>query len=205
LQSGSHAVVIDMQIFGSSPDSSPHDFFRAFATAVADQLGIAGPADWDMSGPPAQSATRFLEQEALKKLDKPIVLGVDETDLLFGTPIQNAFFGMVRHWHNNRGTPSKPHWKKLNLLLVTSTEPYLFITDRLQSPFNVAQSFEMKDFTMAEVEECNRRHGSPLFEAEVGKLFELLHGHPYLIRRALYLVLGNRSGDETGGPARLCA
>jgi hypothetical protein len=82
------------------------------------------------------------------------------------------------------------HWKKLDLVLVTSTEPYLFITDRQQSPFNVSKSFEMADFTSAQVAECNARHGSPLLEDEVSRLFELLHGHPYLTRRALYLVSG---------------
>ena len=45
----------------------------------------------------------------------------------------------------------------------------------------------LEDFTRAQVEELNRRHGSPLRDgAEVDRFYDLVGGHPYLVRRGLH-------------------
>jgi hypothetical protein len=45
----------------------------------------------------------------------------------------------------------------------------------------------LEDFTREQVEELNRRYGSPLRDAkEVERFFRLVGGHPYLVRRGLY-------------------
>jgi hypothetical protein len=62
-----------------------------------------------------------------------------------------------------------------------------------QSPFNVGQVIDLVDFTLAQVADLNRRHGAPLSVDEERRLMALLGGHPYLIRRALYLVAGRHS------------
>ena len=93
---------------------------------------------------------------------------------------------MLRSWHNSRAT--MPIWKKLDLALVTSTEPYELIPDLTQSPFNVGEVIEIEDFTSEQVSELNRRHGLSLNPSEEKQLMVLLGGHPFLVRRALYLV-----------------
>jgi hypothetical protein len=50
----------------------------------------------------------------------------------------------------------------------------------------------MTDFTLEQVRQSNRSHHSPLFDHKVDRLFELLEGHPFLTRQALYLVSGER-------------
>lgn len=60
------------------------------------------------------------------------------------TEERSDFFGMLRNWHNNRA--ATPIWKQLDLVLVTSTEPYQLIEDLNQSPFNVGQVIELVDF-----------------------------------------------------------
>jgi hypothetical protein len=76
---------------------------------------------------------------------------------------------------------------------VTSTEPYQFIADLNQSPFNVGQVVELVDFTPEQVADLNHRHHNPLTEAQVKQLIDLLGGHPYLTRKALYLVASQRT------------
>jgi hypothetical protein len=115
---------------------------------------------------------------------------MDEVERMFGSPFRSDFFSMLRSWHNNRARGGD--WTRLNLALVTSTEPYQFIADLNQSPFNVGQVVELVDFTLEQISELNRRYHSPLTETQVTKLFELLGGHPYLTRRALYLVASRR-------------
>ncbi len=111
---------------------------------------------------------------------------MDEVDKVFDKPFRNDFFGMLRNWHNSRAMSEI--WNNLDFVLVTSTEPYQLIDDLNQSPFNVGQVIELEDFTLKQVRELNWRHGSPFnSSAEMG-LMRLLNGHPYLVRKALYLV-----------------
>jgi hypothetical protein len=98
---------------------------------------------------------------------------------------------MLRSWHNNRARGGD--WARFNMALVTSTEPYQFIADLNQSPFNVGQVVELVDFTLGQVSELNHRHHDPLTDAQVRQLYDLLLGHPYLTRRALYLIASQRS------------
>jgi hypothetical protein len=51
------------------------------------------------------------------------MLAMDEVETVFDTAFRSDFFGMLRSWHNSR-VPTSPAWIKLDLALVTSTEPY---------------------------------------------------------------------------------
>lgn len=79
---------------------------------------------------------------------------------------------------------------------MTSTEPYLFIDRPHESPFNVGEILELRDFTQAQIQQLNQLHGSPLFEAEMERLWQLLHGQPYLTRKAFYSIKTGLSPDE---------
>src|SRR5207245_504821 len=64
---------------------------------------------------------------------------------------------------------------------------HLFVADANQSPFNVGTHVTLEDFSREQVEELNRRHGSPLRDtAEVARFYALVGGHPYLVRRGLH-------------------
>lgn len=52
----------------------------------------------------------------------------------------------------------------------------------------MGQVLELTDFTLAQVEDLNGRHGQPLNERACQQLYRLVGGHPYLVRRALYVV-----------------
>src|SRR5262249_708413 len=122
----------------------------------------------------------------------PVLLAMDEVETIFTAPFRSDFFAMLRTWHNNRATT--PIWKNLDLALVTSTEPYQLIDNLNQSPFNVGTVVELSDFTEQPVAAPNRRHGSPLSMNDERRVRALVGGHPYLVRRALYLVA---SGEFT--------
>ncbi|HXQ38979.1 MAG TPA: AAA-like domain-containing protein, partial [Anaerolineales bacterium] len=62
-----------------------------------------------------------------------------------------------------------------------------------QSPFNVGQVVELIDFTLGQVSDLNHRHHDPLTNAQLRELYDLLCGHPYLTRRALYLIASQRT------------
>ncbi|QUY43881.1 AAA-like domain-containing protein [Acaryochloris marina] len=179
---------LDFQLFDQTNFASADGFFKGFCSALTDELELEDRvADyWNEALSPGRCCTRYLAKYLLKELDTAVVIAMDEVDAIFGTEFRSDFFGMLRSWHNNRAR--KKVWKKLDLALVTSTEPYQLIADLTQSPFNVGQVLELTDFTAEQVADLNQRHGQPCNKKELTQLMDWLQGHPYLIRRALYLL-----------------
>ncbi len=190
LEAGKRVAYLSFQEFDTPTLSNPDLFFQRFCTALSDQLELANQVEtyWQKPMGSSQRCGLYMSGHVLRGLEAPLVLGLDEVETLFETPFGTDFFGMLRSWHNNRALPTTPVWKKLSIVLVTSTEPFLFIKNLTQSPFNVGQTVELDDFTAEQVAELNRRHGSPLEPRQEQELFALLGGHPYLVRKALYLV-----------------
>ena len=123
----------------------------------------------------------------LNKLSEAVVWGLDEVDRLFTCPFGSDVFALFRSWHNERSLDPTGPWRRLTLAITYATEAYLFITDMNQSPFNVGTRLTLSDFTLAQVTELNGRYGSPLQSPpEVSRYFDLVSGHPYLVRRGLH-------------------
>ncbi|MUG92060.1 TIR domain-containing protein [Scytonema sp. UIC 10036] len=188
-KAGKRVAFLDFQLFDKAALQDGELFFRQFCTWVTDELEMEDRVDEYWSSPlgNSQRCTRYVSRHILKGLGKqPLVLAMDEVDKVFDAEFRNDFFGMLRSWHNCRATT--PIWKNFDLTLVTSTEPYQLIDDLNQSPFNVGQVIEMGDFSPEQVADLNQRHGLPFNPSEERRLIGLLGGHPYLIRRSLYLI-----------------
>jgi GTPase SAR1 family protein len=158
---------------------------------------------------PKDKLTHFLSKEVLAHLNCPFILVLDEVDRLFAYEhFRNDFFSLIRSWHNKRAMPHFHVWKKLNIVLAYSTEAFLFISDLNQSPFNVGTDYNLTDFDRPQVELVNYKHGSPVKTGkEMDCMMSLLHGHPFLVRKAWYALtvqqftveeLLRRACDEDG-------
>ncbi len=180
-------VLIDFQTLDKTVLEDADRFFRAFCQLITAELEIEDRA-WNARLPSGANCTRSIEH-VLKILDSPLVLAMDEVDVLFEASFGQDFFSMLRAWHNRRGFD--PGWDRLDLLLVISTEPYLHLQETLSAPFNVGEMIEPGYFTLDQVIDLNQRHGSPLHTSEVRQLMDLIAGHPYLVRRALYRLATN--------------
>jgi hypothetical protein len=185
-------VFFDFQQFDKSALRQADSFFRQFCSWLTYKLIMQDRVDtyWKIPLGNIQRCTSYVEEYVLKELNDRLVLAMDEVETLFDTDFRSDFFGMLRSWHNSRREGSI--WKKLDLVLVTSTEPYQFVDNLNQSPFNVGEVIALTDFTLEHIADLNRRHGSPLTPQEEQHLLHLLGGQPYLVRRALYLVASKR-------------
>lgn len=183
-----HTLYLDFQMLEKSSYQDADIFFRQFAAMLSYKLGLENRTGeyWSQPLSNLMRCSDYVEYYILKTLDRPLLLAMDEVEHIFGSPVQSSFFSMLRAWHNNRAT--NPAWKQCDLALVTSTEPYAFIEDLNQSPFNVGVRLSLSDFTLDQVDRLNEMHGSILSGQDAQRLYELTHGHPYLTRRALYLV-----------------
>lgn len=179
-----HVAFVDFQRIENAVRTDADTFYRQFAGLIARRLHLTID-DWDNRSGNNEACTDRIES-LLNRLDAPLIVALDEVDSLLGVPYQSDFFGMLRSWHNERAL--NPLWRRLNLVMVISTDPYLLIDNPRQSPFNVGTPIELEDFTEANVTDLNHRHGDPLTARQVSQLMALLGGHPFLTRKALYLV-----------------
>jgi hypothetical protein len=186
-------VFLDFQQIDGSTLKDPDKFFRQFCAWITYELKLSGKLDefWDLPLGNNLRCTYYMQDYLLKEIKKPWVLAMDEVERMFNADFRSDFFGMLRSWHNSRTQDSV--WQKLDLVLVTSTEPYLLIENLTQSPFNVGEIADLEDFSPSQVIELNERHGGPLRVGEVRNLMELVGGHPYLVRRGLYLIASERT------------
>ncbi len=185
---GKRVAYLDFQLFERSVLMDSDRFYRQFCEWLTEELELETQVAkyWEAPLGNSMCCARYISRYLLKALGNPLVLVMDEVESMFETEFKSDFFGMLRNWHNNRATTSI--WKQLDLVLVTSTEPYHLIENLNQSPFNVGQVIDLIDFDSHQVADLNQRHGSPLNPTQVQQLMALLAGHPYLIRRALYVV-----------------
>jgi hypothetical protein len=199
IREGKRCALIDFQLLGRQALQSSATFFQVLAKSVAEQLDLTQDIScfWDDGLPEPRNLTRYIEKQVLRSLDTPFVLAIDEADILFQADFLYDFFGMLRSWHNARANPlNEKIWKKLDLVLVTSTEPYLLIDRPHESPFNVGLVLELADFSREQVLKLNTLHDSPLYPHEVNKLYDLLQGQPYLTRKAFYAVKTGLTPDQ---------
>lgn len=208
-QAGKQVAFVDFQGFGTAELADPNTLYHQFCYLVEDALGLASELDkhWAAPLPPLQKATRFMERRILPACQPGgLLLALDEADALLDAPTSSDFFGMLRSWHNMRAM--RPAWKLFALAQVISTEPHMLIENLSQSPFNVGTNLRLEDFTREEVVQMNASHGAPLSASELMQLHDLLGGHPYLMRKALYLLSKRRhtlaellrEADSESGP-----
>ena len=76
-----------------------------------------------------------------------------------------------------------------------ATEAHLFITNLNQSPFNVGTRLALEDFTEEQVSDLCRRYGLPEEETS-RRVFALVGGHPYLVRRCLHAMQSQGMGMD---------
>ncbi|NEO85367.1 MAG: TIR domain-containing protein [Spirulina sp. SIO3F2] len=130
----------------------------------------------------------YLEECLLEEIDAPLVLGLDEVDMVFPhREIADSFFALVRSWYEmaRYGDLMSELWEKLRLVVVHSTEVYVPLNIN-QSPFNVGKNVELPEFTFEQILDLSGRYGVSGGEALAQQLLQLVGGHPYLVRKALY-------------------
>ncbi len=190
LQAEKRVVFIDFQLFDQDLLNDADRFYRLFCTSLSEQLDLEDRSEdfWQQQGGNNQRCSRYLQSYLLPQVGGPLLLAMDEVDRLFDAEFRSDFFSMLRSWHNNRALPMARIWKQLDLALVTATEPYHLIANLNQSPFNVGEVISLCDFSPGQVANLNQLHGTPLNPSQEELVINLLNGHPYLVRRALYLI-----------------
>jgi hypothetical protein len=187
-QQGYATIPLSFQLADSSIFGDLEGFLKWFSANIALQLQLRDRlADyWNPIFGSKVACKSYFEQYLLAHLRGPLVLGLDEVDVVFRYPELAAdFFGLLRAWHEE--AKNREIWRKLRLVVVHSTEVYLPMAIN-QSPFNVGLPIELPEFQPTMVLELAQRHGLAWGTGEVKQLMTMVGGHPYLVRLALYHI-----------------
>ncbi|MCG8368279.1 MAG: AAA-like domain-containing protein [Pseudanabaenales cyanobacterium] len=167
-----------------------NQFLRRFCALVSRKLKfpLSKLADFweDEFFGPKENCSTYFEECLLADLNSPFVLGLDELDRIFAyETVAKEFLSLLRTW--NEAAKVNDTWGKLRLVVVHSTESYV-VMDTNSSPFNVGLPINLEDFEPAQVLDLAKRHGLDWGSREVNRLMEMVGGHPYLVRVALYQI-----------------
>ena len=167
--------------------SSLEKFLRWFCARVSGKLELTNQLNeyWDEDLSGNSNCTAYFEEYLLSEIDTPLTLGLDEVDRVFAYPeIYEDFFGLLRTWHEY-GKKSGI-WKKLRLVMAYSTEVYIPLNIN-RSPFNVGLEVKLPEFSLEQVQDLAKRHRLDWKTGkEAQQLIDMVGGHPYLMRLALY-------------------
>ena len=178
--------------FGSVERSILKDLeklLRWLCVMVSRQLGLENKVndywDTDILGS-NDNCTVYFEEYILSEITSEIALALDNVDRLFSyEEVIEDFFGMLRSWHEK----GKIYhcWAKLRLILAHSTEVYIPL-DINQSPFNAGVPILLEEFTFSQVENLASLYKLDWDKSGITELMDLVGGHPYLVRLAMYQI-----------------
>lgn len=165
-------------------------FLRWFCMNVSYQLNLEPKINhyWDEDLGSKVSCTTYFQGYILQQIQHPLVLALDEVDLIFEFPtVAQDFLPLLRFWYEEAN--NLEIWQNLRQIVVHSTEIYIPLNLN-QSPFNVGVPIKLSEFTLTQVLNLASRYGldwSNQNQTEKAlQLMAMVGGHPYLIGLALY-------------------
>ena len=132
------------------------------------------------------NCTVYFEEYILAEITNNLIFAFDNIDRLFTyESVIEDFFGMLRSWHEK----GKIHtcWAQVRLILSHSTEVYIPL-DINQSPFNAGVPILLEEFDTLQVENLSILYQLNWNKSQVKELMDLVGGHPYLVRLAMYQI-----------------
>ncbi|RYG21673.1 hypothetical protein EON82_18440, partial [bacterium] len=175
---GVRTAFVDLTRLGAT-GADPERWYAGLLSEAGRALGLRTEAmAYLRANPELPSAARlfsFLRDEALQRIDGPIVLLVDEIDAVRSLPFSadDLFAGLRELW-NARAID--PETSRITVCLLGAALPGDLIRDPRRTPFNVGRRIELRDFTPDEAEPF----GVVVGPARLRRALEWTGGHPFL-------------------------
>ncbi|MCX7593745.1 MAG: AAA-like domain-containing protein [Fischerella sp.] len=188
---GYTTVSIDFQQADKAVFANLDKFLRWFCANVSRELQLEPKLNdfWDEDMGSKISCSLYFQTYLLKSIETPLVLALNEVDWVFEHPeIACDFLALIRSWYEK--AKQVEIWQKLRTVMAYSTE--ILVPLRVtQSPFNIGLPLHLPPFTKEQVQDLAQRHGLDWTDnSDAEKLMAMVGGHPYLVRLALYHLVG---------------
>lgn len=183
-------VTLNLELASSEILADVDRFFRWFCVMVGRELGLENQleASWDDILGSSYNCTAYFREYLLAKQTQPVVLALDNVDVVFNYPVlARDFFGVLRAWYEGAryGSEESEIWQLLRLVVVYSTEVYIPLNVH-QSPFNVGLAVTLPPFNEAQIGELVAKYGLNWSPQQVSKLMTWVGGNPYLVQLTLH-------------------
>jgi len=183
------SVMVSMEVGAAFPDDiglAENAILDNWSRNIQIQLpNELHPTRWETDAPPGQRINNFLFQWSLET-SLPLVILIDEIDAL-KDQVLISILRQLRSGFNNRPEAFPSSVALIGLRDVrdykikSGGSPHL----NTPSPFNIASSITLRNFTIEEVDSLLRQHttatGQPFGEAVTERVFELTQGQPWLV------------------------
>jgi hypothetical protein len=155
---------------------------------------------------PLQRWMRALREVVLPHIPGPLVIFVDEIDMVRSLPFStDEFFAAIRQCYTERTEDAD--LARLTFGLLGVVTPSELIRDPRTTPFNIGRRIELRDFT--EVEAAPLAQGLNRDPATARRLLRRVlywtGGHPYLTQRLCQAVAADPGIRRPVGVDRVCA
>ncbi len=187
------SVVISLQDFGKSGVTQAA-WLRSVVSDLEEKLEMqTDVGEWWNEQPPGTDFylfSRFFHKVVLAEVAAPLVIFIDEIDILINFTFKDDFFTVLRGLHDDR--QAHPELSRLSFVLAGSATPDELISDPRQTPFNIARMVELADF-------LDEREAAPLLagfdlpmaqsEKLLARILNWTGGHPYLTQRVCQAIM----------------
>ncbi|AFY57242.1 hypothetical protein Riv7116_4831 [Rivularia sp. PCC 7116] len=188
-QEGYQARKLDFQQADSLVLSDYQEFLQWFCVNLTDIFELEDRLDehWKTRYGINSNCNRYFQKHILKEVKNPLVLGLDNLDLVFEqSAIFNDFCKLLRVWNDQSKQSDRigELWKKMRLVLVHSTEVYGGMDINSSPLAGVGLPIDLVEFSPEEVLYLAQQYGLNWDASAVEDLTAMLGGHPALICRA---------------------
>ncbi|NES22797.1 MAG: hypothetical protein F6K41_28725 [Symploca sp. SIO3E6] len=167
-------------------------FSRWFCASTSQNLGLPNKLDdyWDYIYGCNTNTTAYFEKYLLQKTDTPLVLALDNVDLVFEHPIANDFCRLLRGWYElaRKGNYIAAIWQKLRLVVVHSTDVYSGLDINSSPLAGIGLEIKLPELSFKQVQELVKHYELDWSASKVKQLMAMVGGHPYLVDKALDYV-----------------
>lgn len=188
---GYKIVSLDFQQSDKAVFVNLDKFLRWFCANLSRELQLEPKLNefWDEDMGSKISCSSYVQTHLLQSIKTPLVLVLNEVDWVFEYPdIASEFLPLLRSWYEQ--AKRVEIWQKLRMVMVYSTEIFLPLKVT-QSPFNIGLPLRLPQFTKEQVQNLAQCHGLDWTDnSDADKLMAMVGGHPYLVRLALYHLVG---------------
>lgn len=160
---------------------------RALGARLLVSAGVAQPDDvlaevWKSPASEKQKLTTLLKRHVLLPRTR-VILALERADRLQGLPFMHDLFALLRGWAE---AGLEEPFARLRLLVTVATEPTLLEDTDHSSFFAMANPIRVEGIDRAQLVQLAALHQLRPSAAALDRLLDLLSGHPYLLRSALY-------------------
>jgi hypothetical protein len=204
---GINVVALDLTAIGQN--LTPEQWYDGLIVSMGRQLRLEDDLEafWmkNTQLSPVQRLVLAIRDVALTRRPGPLVIFVDEIDIVVSLPFSSdEFFAAIRECYNRR--TEDPQLGRLRFCLLGVATPSDLIRDARLTPFNVGQRIELSDFTNKEAAPLEQglnvdgRHGQKLLR----RVLYWTSGHPYLTQRLCRTIAEDSTATSVRDIDRLC-